>query len=300
MFGRYLIQSEIGRGGMGVVYRARDIRLDRPVAIKVLGQELPLNPLAWGRVLREARNASALNHPCICTIYDVGEQNDQPYIAMEYLEGCTLDMMLMPAGLTPALVACVTGRIAGALAHAHERGIVHRDIKSSNIIITYQGTPKILDFGLAKRIRPGVMRGTSTSHSSSMELGRLAGTLHYLAPEVLRGKRASVLTDIWSLGVLLYETATGTFPFRGKTVFELATAIMTSDPAPSPKEIPGWVAHVIGSCLERNPARRYHCMNDIMMDLPFEGISAPVNLAKRLARLRASPARRAALAAGAE
>jgi serine/threonine protein kinase len=277
-----------------VVYLARDTKLERPVAIKVLGQKLQLNSFAWGRLLREARNASALNHPGICTIYDVGEENDQPYIAMEYLEGSTLNMMLMPAGLTPALVAYLTRHIAGALAHAHEHGIVHRDIKSSNIMITCEGDPKILDFGLAKRIRSKGVSVTSRSQSSGLEWGRLAGTLPYVAPEVLRGERASVWTDIWSLGVLLYETATGTFPFRGKTVFELATAIMTSDPAPSPKKIPAWVAHAIATCLERNLARRYHCMNDIMMDLPFEKISAPVNLANRLARLHKSPTRSAA------
>ena len=151
-------------------------------------------------------------------------------------------MLLMPSGLTPKLLAHTTKRIASALVHAHQRGIVHRDIKSSNIVITNQGSLKMLDFGLAKRIRADMARGTSLSRSSSMELGRLVGTIHYLAPEVLRGERANVQSDIWSLGVLFYEMVTGTLPFAGKTMFELATAIMTSGPTPPPRKIPVWIA----------------------------------------------------------
>ena len=289
-FGRYLIENEIGRGGMGVVYRAHDIRLSRPVAIKVLGEQLRAHPAAWGYVLKEAQIISALNHPCICTIYDVGEENQQPYIAMEFIEGCALNMLLMPSGLTPRLLAHPTRQIARAIAHAHERGIIHRDIKSSNIFITNQGDVKVLDFGLAKRLRPGTARGTSTSQSSWMEMGRMAGTIHYLAPEVLRGERANVWTDIWSFGVLLYEIATGDLPFRGKTVFELATAIMTSDPVPPPKKTPVWIARVIARCLERDLARRYHCMRDLMMDLPSEGIGECLDMAMELDRFHKKPA----------
>jgi serine/threonine protein kinase len=284
---------------MGVVYRARDIKLDRLLAIKVLGQHLRSHPAAWGYLLKEAQTASALNHPCICTIYDVGEENQQPYIAMEYVEGCPLKMLLMPSGLTPKLLAHAARRIAGALAHAHERGIIHRDIKSSNIIITDQGDLKMLDFGLAKRIRADTARGFFASQSSSMEWGRMAGTIHYLAPEVLRGERANVRTDIWSFGVLLYEMATGELPFRGNTVFELATATMTSDPAPPSKKIPVWIAHVIARCLERDRARRYQCMRDIMMDLPREGIAECVDLAMELDRFHTSRTRGAAQVGGA-
>lgn len=282
-FGRYLIESKIGHGGMGIVYRARDIKLDRLVAIKVLAEKLRANPVAWGFILREARNASALNHPCICTIYDTGEENAQPYIAMEYVEGRPLNMLVMPTGLAPPLVAYTARDIASALAHAHERGIIHRDIKSSNVVITLQGSLKILDFGLAKRIRPGTSRRTSQSNSSLLEVGQLAGTIHCLAPEVLRGERASVWSDIWSLGILLYEMATATLPFRGKTIFELATAIMTAEPAPPRVKLPSWLAEIIARCLQRDLSRRYHCVRDLIADLPAQALSQPaLDLAIRL------------------
>jgi serine/threonine-protein kinase len=280
---------------MGVVYRALDIKLDRQVAIKVLGEQLRSFPEAWGFVLKEARTASALNHRGICTIYDVGEEDQQPYIAMEYIEGCTLNMLLMPSGLSPALVAHATRHIANALAHAHENGIIHRDIKSSNIVVTKQGDLKILDFGLAKRIPRGLAQRSCSSNATLMQLRRLAGTIHYMAPEVLRGERATARSDIWSLGVLLYEMATGTLPFQGRTVYELATAIMTSDPAPLPKEIPAWLAQVTAKCLRRDLTSRYHRAPDIVRDLPAEGIAEAADLAMRLGRLRTRPARPAAL-----
>jgi serine/threonine protein kinase len=292
-FGRYLIENEIGRGGMGVVYRARDIKLDRLVAIKVLDQSLRSNPDAWGLILNEAQIASALNHPCICTIYDAGEEDEQPYIAMEYVEGCPLNILLMPSGLDSTLLAHTIRQIASALAHAHERGTIHRDLKSSNIVVTNQGGLKILDFGLAKRTRPELTGASSSSNSSFRGLGGLVGTIHYLAPEVLRGKRANVRSDIWSLGVLLYEMATGTLPFLGKTVFELATAIMTSDSEPPPKKIPVWTTHVIAKCLERDLTRRYPCVRDVVKDLPIEVASDPA-LDLAMARMHTRSAQAAA------
>jgi serine/threonine protein kinase len=299
-FGRYLIQKELGRGGMGVVYRAYDIKLDRQVAIKVLSQDLQSQITAWGFLLKEAQIASALNHPCICTIYDVGEEDNQPYIAMEYIEGCGLDLLLKPSGIPSDLLGHSMRETVGALAHAHERGIIHRDIKSSNIIITYNGSLKILDFGLAKRLRATLMQGISAVSSSSQDLGRLPGTIQYLAPEVLRGERANVCSDLWSLGVLLYELATGALPFHGKTAFELATAIMTSNPAPPPQRVPIWAAHVIARCLERNPALRYHCARDIGPDLPLQVNYYPASdLAKLIDHLPTSQAQPTSLAAGA-
>jgi serine/threonine protein kinase len=275
-FGRYLIENEIGRGGMGVVYRARDIRLDRPVAIKVLSDRLRSDHAAWGRLLREARTASALNHPGISTIYDVGEENEQPYIAMEYIEGQPLSMILMPAGLPAARVVHYGGLIAGAMAHAHERGIIHRDLKASNVVITPSGEPKILDFGLAQRRRSDTTVRASASRSSLLETDRMAGTVSYLAPEILRGKRASESTDIWSLGVLLYEMSTGRPPFHGRTVFELATTIMTSAPAPLPREIPRHLAAIIGRCLQRDPSHRPRLAKDVCRAIHAKNVSDSV------------------------
>jgi serine/threonine-protein kinase len=159
------------------------------------------------------------------------------------------------------------------LAHAHQRGVIHRDIKSSNIVITTQGEVKVLDFGHAKLIRNDSLQGYFSSSSSLKPMGYLAGTINYQAPEVLLGERANVSSDIWSLGIVIYETATGNLPFRGDTVFELATAIMTSRPARPSKKIPGWTAHVIGRCLERDLTRRYCCARDVLLDLPRQRLS---------------------------
>lgn len=275
---------------MGVVYRALDVRLNRLVAIKVLGEEFRSNQAAWGFLRREARIISALAHPSICTLYDVDKEKEQPYIAMEYVEGCPLRQFLMPTGLNPHLVAHAARHIAPALAHAHERGIIHRHITSSSIMVTHQGDLKVLDFGLAQRLRSGTASGSSLPPSSSMDLGRLPGTLHYLAPEVLCGERAYVWTDIWSFGVLLHEMATGDLPYRGKTVFELTTAILTSEPEPPARKIPPWTAYVIARCLERDVTRRYRCMRDIITDLPREGIADCVDMAMELDRYYARPA----------
>jgi serine/threonine protein kinase len=287
-FGRYHLQKEIGGDASGVVYRARDIRSDRPVAIKLLDAQLLAQPSAWGFLVKQAQILSTLNHPCICTIYGVGEEDHQPYIAMEYIEGCTLNELLMPSGLSPSVLAHPTRQIASALAHAHERGIIHRDIKSSNIVITKLGDVKILDFGLAKRLRPGAVQGSSAPPHASTETGE---DIHYLAPEILQGERANVWTDIWSFGVLLYELATGELPFRGKTVTELSTAIMTSGPAPPSRKIPVWVGPIVAKCLQRDLARRYHCMREIIEDLPSEGIAECVDLAMDLDQFYTCPGR---------
>jgi serine/threonine protein kinase len=266
-FGRYLIERRLGEGAMGVVYRARDIKLGRLVAIKVLGQRIRSHPAAWGWLLREAQTASALNHPCICTIYDIGEEAGQPYIAMEYIEGQPLSTLLIPSGLAPALVSHYGILIADALGYAHEHGVIHRDVKSANVVTTPEGVLKILDFGLAKRLRADSFRAIVKSHSSIKEIGRLVGTLPYLAPEILRGERANVGSDIWSLGVLLFEMATGKLPFWGNTVFEVSTAIMVGDPAPLPEKVPARLAHVIRRCLRKDPVSRYHCARDVAVGM---------------------------------
>jgi len=266
-FGRYVIESKIGEGGMGVVYRGRDIKLQRLVALKLLNRRMLASPTAYGWLLREAQIASSLNHPAICTIYDVGEEEDQPYIAMEYIQGQPLSALVKPTGI-PAGAVCRYGcRIADALGHAHERGVIHRDIKSSNMLISDGGSLKVLDFGLAKRLRGQSIERITTSRSSLAEIGALAGTLPYQAPEILRGERADVRSDLWSLGVVLFEMATGTPPFCGHTVFELSAKIMIDEPAAFPRGVPGYLAQVIKRCLHKNPVSRYACARDVAKGL---------------------------------
>jgi len=262
-FGRYTIESELGMGGMGVVYRARDNRLGRLVAIKVLGARMKSDRAAWGWLLREAQIASALHHASICTIYDVAEEEGRPFIAMEYIEGQLLSNLLTPSGLSAKLVREYGILIADALGHAHERGVIHRDIKGTNIVVTPEGGLKILDFGLAKRLRGDSLERIVSSRSSLAELGGLVGTLPYLAPELLRGERANVRSDIWSFGILLYEMATGRVPFWGKTPFELATRIMTAEPPPLPKKVPLTIANTVTRCLGKDPVTRYQCARDV-------------------------------------
>jgi serine/threonine-protein kinase len=256
-----------------VVYRAWDIRLERFVAVKIIHPEGPLGSVAWGRMLREARLAGGLNHPCICTVYDAGEEEGYGYIAMELVEGCPLSHVLMPAGVPYPFVFHYGKLIASALQHAHERSILHRDIKAANIMVNARGELKILDFGLAKRLRTGAALRAS---QSSAGLGSITGTIPYMAPEVLQGERASVWSDIWSVGVLLYEMATGRFPFQGHTVFDMATAIMTSKLSFHANRIRPQLAQVIDRCLQKDPHKRYARARDILRDL--SGASLP-NLA---------------------
>jgi len=273
-FGRYLIETKVGEGAMGVVYRARDIKLDRLVAIKVLGRRMQASPLAWGRLLREAQIASGLNHPCICTIYDVGEEQDRPYIAMEYIEGHTLSALVKPAGLPTGVVRHYGTLIALALGHAHERGVIHRDIKSGNIVVSSAGQLKILDFGLAKHLRGSRLQEIATSHSSIEEIGRLIGTVPYLAPEILRGERANVAGDIWSLGVLLFEMTTGRLPFWGNTVFDLTARVMSEEPPSLPGNVPAALAQAIRGCLQKDALKRLRCARDVAVALGSHRLTA--------------------------
>jgi serine/threonine-protein kinase len=196
----YEIEGRLGEGGSGVVYRGRDLRLERPVAIKVLADALRDDELAWGRLLREARLASQLNHPHIAAIYDLGEEEGRAYIVMEYVEGLPLADLIPEAGMPLEQVERYAAQIAGALAFAHEQGTLHGDLKGSNIIITPEGNIKLLDFGLGRRIpRCGTLEVTSSCLPLA-EAGATAGTLPYLAPEVLRGNPTSLQSDVWALG----------------------------------------------------------------------------------------------------
>lgn len=267
VLGHYRVEEFLVEGGWSAVYRARDLRLERTVALKVLLEGLQGDDATWGRTLAEARLASTLSHPNICTIYGVGEDEGRAYVAMEYIGGRRLSDHLRHGGLPPIMVMSYGSEIASALAHAHERGIIHGDIKSSNVMITEEGIAKLVDFGLAKRFGPEDLKTATSSRSSLADVGPIAGTLSYLAPEVLRGRPTSVQSDIWALGILLHEMAYGDPPFRGETPFELSTQIMTAQRETLPLEIPHALNAVIEGCTERDPTLRYQSAGEVLEDL---------------------------------
>ena len=275
--GHYRILEKIGAGGMGEVYRAHDETLDRDVALKVLPATSFTDPAARARLLREARTASQLNHPHICTIHEVGEADGQAFITMELIEGQSLSTRLAHGPL-PFDEALRYGlHVAGALGHAHERGIVHRDLKSANVVITRSGLAKVLDFGLAKRLTDADLEGATRSQPSLTAPGALVGTLAYMAPEQLRGQPIDARGDVWALGVVLYEMATGNRPFQGNTSFELSSAILNSETPPLPVRMPMELRAVIGRSLEKEPARRYQNCSEVhaALEALHSGVVAP-------------------------
>ena len=256
--GHYRILEKIGAGGMGEVYRAHDEQLDRDVALKVLPAHTLTDEIARARLLREARAAAALNHPHICTIHEVGEAGGQAYIAMELVEGKPLSALVPGQGLPVETVLRFGSQIADALAHAHERRIVHRDLKSANVVITPEGRAKVLDFGLAKRISGEELAEVTTrSQASLTQAGALIGTVPYMAPEQLRGQPADARSDVWALGVVLYEMVAGARPFQGQTSFELSSAILNQVPPPLSPAVPTQLGAVIERCLAKEPGQRY-------------------------------------------
>jgi TolB-like protein/predicted Ser/Thr protein kinase len=254
----YEIVAFIGAGGMGEVWRARDSRLEREVALKVLPAETLADPTARARLLREARLASKLNHPNVCTVYEVGESDGRAYIAMELVEGRPLASMLVDGGLPAEQVLKLGQQLADALAHAHEHSVVHRDLKSGNVIVTPEGRVKVLDFGLAKRLAgEDLAEATTLTQPSLTQAGSIVGTLAYMAPEQLRGEGADARSDVWALGVVLHEMAAGARPFRGNTGYELSSAILDQPPPPLPATVPAPLAAVIERCLAKEPGQRY-------------------------------------------
>jgi len=219
----YRIAEKIGAGGMGEVYRAHDEQLRREVAIKVLPPELVHDPERRNRLLREARAVASLNHPNICTVHEVSEAQGQAYIVMELVEGEPLNTRLDRGPLAADEELRYGLQLADALAHAHARGVMHRDFKSANIVITPEGRAKVLDFGLAKRLIGVELPPATTESQVLTKPGVLVGTLAYMAPEQLRGQPAEAHSDVWALGVVLYEMAAGTRPFQGQTAFELSS-----------------------------------------------------------------------------
>ena len=267
VLGHYRIVSKIGEGGMGVVYRARDEFLHRDVAIKVVAEGRVGNQSTREHLLHEARASSGLSHPNICTIHEVGEMNGELYIVMELIEGKALSMLIGTTGLPVDSILRYGVQIAGALAHSHGRSIVHRDLKSSNVVITPEGMVKILDFGLARRLLREV-HGEATETIGDLDSpAQVAGTLPYMAPEVLRGEEADQRSDLWALGVMLYETAAGHLPFQGRTTFELSSAIMHELPSPLPPRIPPGLWAIIQRCLVKEPAQRYQGAGEVLAAL---------------------------------
>ena len=248
---------------MGVVYSAYDTVLERKIAIKVVGDRVLADKTARDLLLREARTASSLNHPNICTIHEVGDSGGEAYIVMEQVEGQPLSSLLETDGLSADLVVRYGMQIADALSHAHEHGVIHRDLKSTNVVVTPQGRVKVLDFGLAARLRDTELRDAVSSKVPLTESRMIVGTLPYLAPELLRGEPAEARTDIWALGVLLYEMASAKHPFRGRTAFELSSAILREAPTPLPTNVPSGLSAVILRCLEKSPGDRYQRAREV-------------------------------------
>jgi serine/threonine protein kinase len=263
LFAHYRIVSKIGQGGMGVVYRAHDEVLQRDVALKVMREGSLVEKSSRENLLREARAASALSHPNICTIHEVGEVDGGLYMVMELVEGKTLSAMIesAPPGVSSILRYGV--QLAGALAHAHGRNVHHRDLKSANIVVTPQGLVKILDFGLARRLPKLVPGETTVTGESLVDAAGISGTLLYMAPEVLRGEPADFRSDLWALGVVLYEAASGELPFTGRTAPEASSAILSEPPKPLPDRIPPGLWSVIQRCLAKEPAQRYQQAGEV-------------------------------------
>ena len=262
---QYEIREELGRGGMGVVYKAHDTTLDRTVALKLVPEAKGASSEQRLRLLNEAKAAAGLNHPNICTVYEVGEDAGVQFIAIEYVEGHTLREYIErhrgdEPGLPVSEAAGIAAQIADALDEAHRRGIVHRDIKSENIMINARGQVKVMDFGLAR------LRGAARLTQSSSTVGTLA----YMPPEAIQGGEADARSDLFSLGAVLYEMVAGRLPFRGEHEASMMYSILNEDPVPLvdtlPDASPG-LQHIIDRSLEKDPADRYQSASDMAIDL---------------------------------
>jgi len=257
VLGHCRVVAKIGEGGMGAVYRAYDEVLHRDVAVKVLKKEPVLDSSGRHKLLQEARASSSLAHPNICTIHDVGEIDGDLYIVMELVEGKSLHALAGDIGLPPEAVLRYGVQIASALSRAHDRGIVHRDLKTANIVVTAEGLVKVLDFGLAKRVGAGILETPTLSLSTVQGHSSVSGTLPYMAPEVLCGDAADSRSDLWALGVVLYEAASGRLPFGGRTGFEISAAIMREIPVPLGPPVPPGLWGIIQRCLAKEATQRY-------------------------------------------
>lgn len=267
VLGHCRITAKIGEGGMGVVYRAYDEVLHRDVAVKVVKKDARLDASASQNLLREARASSSLAHPNICTIYDVGETDGDLYIVMELVEGKSLQTLTSASGLPVESILRYGIQIASALSRAHDRGIVHRDLKGSNIVASPEGLVKVLDFGLAKRVGAGILDAPTMTFSMLQGASSVSGTLPYMAPEILRGEPADARSDLWALGVVLYELASGRLPFEGGTGFEISSAILREIPKQLGPPVPPGLWAIIQRCLAKEPGQRYQRASEIQAAL---------------------------------
>ena len=264
--GHYIIESRLGAGGMGEVYLARDITLGRKVALKLLDAVVAGDASSRARFLREARLAASLDHPNICTIHEVGEADGRPFIAMQYIQGDTLKKVISGRPLALDCLLSVTLQVAEALAVAHAQGIVHRDIKSNNIILTPQGRAKVLDFGIAKLMeKDGDAAGLEVTVT-----GQLVGTPSAMSPEQARGKPVDARSDVWSLGVVLYEMITGRAPFPGETASDVIALVLQGEPPPLSHvapEAPAALQRIVGKALCKDPNQRYQTVVEMLFDV---------------------------------
>src|SRR4029453_1543635 len=273
--GPYEIVAPLGAGGMGEVYRAKDTRLDRVVAVKVLPAHLSSSAEVRQRFEREAKTISKLSHPNICTLYDVGREGEIDYLVMEYLEGETLSDRLLKGPLPLELALRCAVEMADALSRAHRQGIIHRDLKPGNVMLTRSGM-KLLDYGLAKANQPespaGSLTSLPTEHRNLTQQGAILGTFQYMAPEQLEGKEADARTDLFAFGTVLYEMVTGQKAFSGQSQASLISAIMASEPKPvsavRPMTPPA-LDRVIKSCLAKDPDDRWQNAADLMRELKW-------------------------------